>query len=69
MGLMFDDSNEVRCPKCGGAYFHERRESLLDKQEDKFDTTYLETKAYYVIRCADCNAIIAKNNVPKIRTI
>ena len=42
MGLMFDDSNELVCPECGGLYFVERVEYMLDKNITPLDTTYIE---------------------------
>ena len=54
MGLMFDDSNELVCPECGGLYFIERVEYMLDKNATQLDTTYIETERRYAIRCAKC---------------
>lgn len=66
MGLMFDDSNELVCPKCGGLYFIERVEYMLDKNTTQLDTTYIETERRYAIRCAKCGKLIDSNMSPKV---
>lgn len=69
MGLMFDDENELRCPKCGGAVFFEREEYMLDKKVTEIDTAYVETQRSYAIRCANCNELIDTNMAPKIQKL
>ena len=69
MGLMFDDDNEVSCPRCGGKYVYEREESLVDKIEDQFDTVYIKKQSRWNIRCADCGTLITSNLQPKLREV
>ena len=66
MGILFDDSNELVCPECGGLYFIEREEYMLDKNTTRFDTTDMETERRYAIRCAKCNKLIDCNMSPKL---
>lgn len=69
MGLMFDDDNEVSCPRCGSKYVYEREESLVDKIEDQFDTVYIKKQSRWNIRCADCGTLITSNLQPKLREV
>ena len=68
MGLMFDDSHEMRCPNCGNAYFYERKETMLEKVEDKFGDYYIEIDTKYNIRCCNCDTILDTGKMPKIKS-
>lgn len=70
MALVFDDENEVICPKCSSNIFKEVEIFCLDKRVDNVgDVKYVKIQPTYNIVCNKCETIIDTSLESKIKEV